>query len=205
MDYRKITKESNNVTLNDIERGYGKKVAQALVKYCSLKKLDIDDVVGDLTEDGNGMTPWDKFDTWAKNTQGIDIMDNFDDTYDWSGAEEREKADREREEEEKRERADAEKGLRQMRKNQKDLKKLRRGLRRKAKKGKRFGQVYQNPTDFSTMDEASGSNPEDEYFISNWIGKELSDCEWAMDVDYAESPIILTTSAGTFKVTVEPV
>ena len=65
MDYRKIVKEEKDLTLQDIERGYGKKVAQALVKYCALKKLDMNDVVGDMKADGNGMTPWDKFDVWA--------------------------------------------------------------------------------------------------------------------------------------------
>ena len=205
MNYRKLVKEEKDLTLQDIERGYGKKVAQALVKYCTLKKLDMNDVVGDLKTDGNGMTPWDKFDVWAQNTLGLDIMDNFDDTYDWSGAEEREKKDREREEEEKKERDAAEKGLKEIVQHKKELRKLRRDLRRKNKrKSKKFAQVYSAPSDFSEMDEASGSNPADEYFISNWIGKELSECEWAMDVDYGESPILVTTSAGTFTITVEP-
>jgi hypothetical protein len=67
-----------------------------------LKKLDVDDVVSDMSEDGNGMTAWDKFDVWAQKVQKLDIMGNFDDTTDWTGAEndrkreaEFDKADRE--------------------------------------------------------------------------------------------------------------
>ena len=101
MKLHKIVKEEKDLTLKDIEKGYGKKVAQALVRYCTLKKLDMDEVVGDLKTDGNGMTPWDKFDVWAQNTLGLDIMGDFDDTYDWSGAEERERQQRELDRQEK--------------------------------------------------------------------------------------------------------
>lgn len=101
MKLHKIVKEEKDLTLKDIEKGYGKKVAQALVRYCTLKKLDMDEVVGDLKTDGNGMTPWDKFDVWAQNTLGLDIMGDFDDTYDWSGAEEHERQQRELDRQEK--------------------------------------------------------------------------------------------------------
>ena len=61
---RRMFKESLGV-LKDIEKTYGKKTAKALAKYCELKKLDVDDVISDLHQDGNGMTEWDKFDVWA--------------------------------------------------------------------------------------------------------------------------------------------
>lgn len=90
--------ESDAATLKDIERAYGKDTARALAKYCALKKIDMTKVVSDMRTDGNGMTEWDKFDVWAKNTQRLDIMGNFDDTIDWTGAsddEKREKKERE--------------------------------------------------------------------------------------------------------------
>lgn len=74
-------------TLIDIENTYGKEVKDALVKYCTLKKLTPDAVIDDMSEDGNGMTQWDKFDTWAQTKLGLDIMGKFDtDDYDWTGA-----------------------------------------------------------------------------------------------------------------------
>jgi hypothetical protein len=77
--------ESSDATLRDISRTYGPKVAKALEKYCKTKKLDIEKVVTDTREDGNGMTAWDRFDVWAKRVLKVDIMDNFDDTIDWTG------------------------------------------------------------------------------------------------------------------------
>lgn len=47
----------------------------------------------------------------------------------------------------------------------------------------RMPKVYDRPTDSDIYGEGSGSEPVDEYFISNWIGEELQDCEW---VDPAE-------------------
>ena len=77
-------KESLGV-LKDIEKTYGKKTALALDQYCKLKKLDPAYVAFDTTQDKNGMTPWDWFDNYARKKLGIDIMDNFDDTIDWTG------------------------------------------------------------------------------------------------------------------------
>ena len=78
---------SDEATLLDIEKTYGKKTSLALDKYCKLFKKNPTDVVSDLKADGNGMTEWDKFDVWAKRKLKLDIMDNFDDTIDWTGAE----------------------------------------------------------------------------------------------------------------------
>lgn len=151
--------ESADATLKDIERTYGPKVAKALVKYCELKKLDIEQVVSDTREDGNGMTLWDKFDVWAQKVQKLDIMGNFDDTIDWTGAEDEKKREKEFAKAEKL----AAKG------------KEKRGM----KKG-RFGDVYSAPTDFSTIDESkvNESVEKDAAFVANWIQEELSDCEW---------------------------
>lgn len=151
--------ESADATLKDIERTYGPKVAKALVKYCELKKLDIEQVVSDTKEDGNGMTLWDKFDVWASKVQKLDIMGNFDDTIDWTGAEDEKKREKEFAKAEKL----AAKG------------KGKRGM----KKG-RFGDVYSAPTDFSTIDESkvNESVEKDAAFVANWIQEELSDCEW---------------------------
>ncbi len=177
MKLHRIVKEEKDPTLKDIEHGYGKEVAQALVKYCALKKLDMNEVVSDLKTDGNGMTPWDKFDVWAQNTLGLDIMKDFDDTYDWSGAEERERKERERAEQEKEDELAFKKGLKEIERNKKDLKKLRRDLKKKNRRSRRMGRVYQAPTDFSTMDESSGSHM-DEQDILDFIGEELRGCEW---------------------------
>lgn len=74
-------------TLIDIENTYGKEVKDALVEYCKLKKLTPDAVIDDMSEDGNGMTEWDKFDNWAEKKLGLDIMGKFKtDDYDWTGA-----------------------------------------------------------------------------------------------------------------------
>ncbi len=156
---RGMWQESADATLKDIERTYGPKVAKALVKYCELKKLDIEQVVSDTKEDGNGMTLWDKFDVWAQKVQKLDIMGNFDDTIDWTGAEDEKKREKEFAKAEKL----AAKG------------KGKRGM----KKG-RFGDVYSAPTDFSTMDESkvNESAEKDAAFVANWIQEELSDCEW---------------------------
>ena len=82
-------------TLKDIEKTYGKKTAMALDKYCKLFKKDLTNVVSDMKTDKNGMTEWDKFDRWAQRTMKVDIMDNFDDTIDWTGAEEKKDDDKE--------------------------------------------------------------------------------------------------------------
>lgn len=42
---------------------------------------------------------------------------------------------------------------------------------------------YDRPDSSDIYGEGSGSEPVDEYFISNWIGEDLQDCEW---VDPAE-------------------
>ena len=180
-----IVKEEKDQTLKDIERGYGKEVARAFAKYCALKRLDMDEVVSDLKTDGNGMTPWDKFDVWAKNTLDLDIMKDFDDSYDWSGADEREKEERERAEQEKEDELAFKKGLKEIRRNKKDLKELKRGLRKKNRKSRRMGRVHHAPTDFSTMDESSGGRME-ETDILDWIFQEMGECEWANDMEYLD-------------------
>ena len=52
--------------------------------------------------------------------------------------------------------------------------------------GKR-ARTYDGPSDSDIYDEGSGSEPVDEYFISNWIGEELQDCEWVdpSEIQYA--------------------
>lgn len=77
---RKINESSDKETLKEIERTYGKKVREALVKYCEKKGLDITQTVYDTKTDGNGQTPWDKFDNWAETKLGLDVMSGFDDT-----------------------------------------------------------------------------------------------------------------------------
>lgn len=44
--------------------------------------------------------------------------------------------------------------------------------------GDRAPKIYDRPVDSDIYGEGSGSEPVDEYFISNWIGEELQDCEW---------------------------
>lgn len=84
----KIIRESNDVTLDEVAKGYGTEVAKALVKYCTKMRTTPDEVLNDMTEDDRGMTKWDKFDNWAKRKLGIDVIGNFDDDTDWTGAEE---------------------------------------------------------------------------------------------------------------------
>jgi hypothetical protein len=91
---RKINESSEQETLKEIERTYGKKVRDALVKYCTAKNLDITDTVYETKTDGNGQTPWDKFDNWAEKKLGLDIMGDFDDDFDYTGADARAKRER---------------------------------------------------------------------------------------------------------------
>ena len=114
-------------TLKDIEKTYGKKTAMALDKYCKLFKKDLTNVVSDMKTDKNGMTEWDKFDRWAQRTMKVDIMDNFDDTIDWTGAEEKKDDDKEEKKRERDERSAARKikrDIKELHKNKKELKKL---------------------------------------------------------------------------------
>ena len=48
-----------------------------------------------------------------------------------------------------------------------------------------MGRVYQAPSDFSTMDESSGSRME-ENDILDWIFQEMGECEWAKDMEYVD-------------------
>lgn len=91
---RKINESSEQETLKEIERTYGKKVRDALVKYCTAKNLDITETVYETKTDGNGQTPWDKFDNWAEKKLGLDIMGDFDDDFDYTGADARAKRER---------------------------------------------------------------------------------------------------------------
>lgn len=150
---------SSDAILKDIERTYGAKTARALAKYCELKKIDIYKVISDTKEDGNGMTEWDKFDVWAKKVKNVDIMSNFDDNIDWTGAEEERKREKEL---------------------TKDEKLAAKGKGKRGMKKVRFGDVYSAPTDFRTMEESkvNESVEKDAAFVANWIQEELSDCEW---------------------------
>lgn len=91
---RKINESSEQETLKEIESTYGKKVRDALVKYCTAKNLDITETVYETKTDGNGQTPWDKFDNWAEKRLGLDIMGDFDDDFDYTGADARAKRER---------------------------------------------------------------------------------------------------------------
>ena len=182
--------ESADATLKDIERTYGKKTALALDKYCKLFKKNPTNVVSDMKMDGNGMTEWDKFDVWAQRKLKVDIMDNFDDTVDWTGADDDRKREKEFDDADKKE-------------ERKAARKAKRAAKRLLKK-KQHASHALHTHDTPHFNEGSGSNPCDEYFISHWIGEQLSECEWAQDVDYGDFPILVTTDAGQFKVTVEP-
>lgn len=124
---------ADDETLKDIEKTYGKNTARALDRYCKMFNKKAVDVVSDMKMDGNGMTEWDKFDVWARRKLKLDIMDNFDDTFDWTGTEERKNDDKEekkREKDERRAERKIKRDLKELRKNKKDLKKLRRGMRK---------------------------------------------------------------------------
>ena len=120
----------DGITLREIEKWYGKKTAEELVKYCSAKKIGVDAVAASDSE-------WDRFETWAKGKKrGLGTNSSkFD--------------------------------------NWKDAASLDDGDKRG-----RAAKVYDRPTDADIYGEGSGSEPVDEYFISNWIGDELQDCEW---------------------------
>ena len=81
--FRKLTKESadENITadIKDVERMYGKDVANALLEYCRKFGKKPSQVMNDLSEDGNGQTEWDKFDIWLKKNKGIDFTGGFGD------------------------------------------------------------------------------------------------------------------------------
>ena len=65
---------------------------------------------------------------------------------------------------------------------------MRRQLRRKSRANRgseRFGDVYQAPTDFSTMNESGGSKMS-ENDILDWIFQEMGECEWAGDMEYLD-------------------
>lgn len=180
---RGMWQESSDATLKDIERSYGKETAKALEKYCDIKGLDVDEVVSDMHVDGNGMTPWDKFDAWAQRTQKLDIMGNFDDTYDWTGAEEDRKRERE---------------LAEIDKKGKKLhnQRAKRASRRAAKR--RAGHALPE-YDAPRFDEGSGSNPIDETYVSDWIYDEISQCEWVEDATFeseSSSELVISTVDG---------
>ena len=95
---KKLTKESDysaTANIEDIERMYGKDVAEGLLEYCRQFNKKPAQVMNDLTVDGNSQTEWDKFDNWLQRKKGIDFTDKFDD-YDVD-AELRKQIDRERE------------------------------------------------------------------------------------------------------------
>ena len=81
--FRRLTKESadENITadIKDVERMYGKDVANGLLEYCRMFKKRPGQVMNDLSEDGNGQTEWDKFDNWLQKKKGIDFTGGFGD------------------------------------------------------------------------------------------------------------------------------
>ena len=189
---KKIVHENSDSTLKDIERGYGIEVAKALAKYCSIKKLDVDEVVSDLTEDGNGMTAWDKFDVWAKNTQKLDIMDNFDDTIDWTGAEDDERAAQEFAKADELER-------------KKEKHKAKMAAKRAAKRKNRMSHglhEYDMPN-FDSFSESSGQTPHD---VIDFIAEELNECDWVSNIDfddYSSKCYVETDDGKSFIITVD--
>lgn len=196
---------ADDETLKDIEKTYGKNTARALDRYCKMFNKKAVDVVSDMKMDGNGMTEWDKFDVWARRKLKLDIMDNFDDTFDWTGTEERKNDDKEekkREKDERRAERKIKRDLKELRKNKKDLKKLRRGMR----KGRRLARESME----RLMKEGSGSRM-NQWDIASWISDEVRDCEWANGVDFEnddyEDPWfrITTTDGDTFQVVVKKV
>ena len=116
------------------------------------------------------MTEWDKFDVWARRKLNLDIMDNFDDTVDWTGAEDDKKREKEDEKEKERSARKFKRDIKELRKNKKDLKKLRRGLR----KGRRL-----------TRESIENARME-ENDILDWIFQEMGECEWANDMEYLD-------------------
>lgn len=179
-------------TLKDIEKTYGKKTAMALDKYCKLFKKSPVDVVSNMKMDGNGMTEWDKFDRWAQRTMKVDIMDNFDDTVDWTGAEEKNGDDKEEKKRERDERSAARKikgDIKELHKNKKELKKLRRGMRK--------GLLRES----TRMDEND---------ILDWIFQEMGECEWVDDMNYMDDDSAFEVTmqgpdGDVFKVSVQKV
>ena len=180
---------TDSETIKDIERTYGKKTAMALSKYCEIKDITPTEVVSDLSEDRNGMTAWDKFDVWAKRTMKVDVMGNFDDTYDWTGAADERKREKEFSKLERKERAKA------------------RSKARNALKKRNRADHALKMVDMSGLDkfqEGSGSNPIDEYFIQDWIANELNECEWVGKViNGADFVLVKTQDGERFCVTVE--
>lgn len=179
---------SSDAILKDIERTYGAKTARALAKYCELKKIDIYKVISDTKEDGNGMTEWDKFDVWAKKVKNVDIMGNFDDSIDWTGAEDERKREKELAKDEK---LAARKS-----------KRIRKG---KPSKSGRFGRVHSAPTDFSTIDESTGGM--DAQNIADFCSEELGECEWVSLIKQGDNADfeVTTTKGDKFKVVVTEV
>jgi hypothetical protein len=179
-------------TLKDIEKTYGKKTAMALDKYCKLFKKDLTNVVSDLKTDKNGMTEWDKFDRWAQRTMKVDFMDNFDDTTDWTGAED----DRKREQEF----ANADKE-----EERKATKKARRAAKRMLKKRQRDGHAldtFDQPK-FGHFSESSGNDPQD---VLDFIAEELYECEWVSNIDFDDTLSkcdVETEDGKTFVVSVD--
>lgn len=180
---------SSDAILKDIERTYGAKTARALAKYCELKKIDIYKVISDTKEDGNGMTEWDKFDVWAKKVKNVDIMGNFDDSIDWTGAEDERKREKELAKDEK---LAARKS-----------KRIRKG--KTSKKSGRFGRVHSAPTDFSTIDESTGGM--DAQSIADFCSEELGECEWVSLIKQGDNADfeVTTTEGDKFKVVVTEV
>ena len=76
--------ENITVDIKDIERMYGKDVANGLLEYCKKFKKRPEQVMNDLSEDGNGQTEWEKFDNWMKHKHQTDFDHKFrDKKYDY--------------------------------------------------------------------------------------------------------------------------
>lgn len=179
---KKILKESQEATIKDIEKSYGKGVATALIKYCGEKDKDIDKVINDLTPDKFGLTEWDWFEKWAKRTLKLDIYGGFSD--DW-----RDELDRDAEGND----------------DEEDVKKKVKSANKSARRGREV-KIYSVPSRSDYMMESNGRI--DPQYVIDWIGMELGECEWCSDFTFDDyDPIIEieTTDGDKFEISVKKI
>ena len=179
---KKILKESQEATIKDIEKSYGKGVATALIKYCGEKDKDIDKVINDLTPDKFGLTEWDWFEKWAKRTLKLDIYGGFSD--DW-----RDELDRDAEGND----------------DEEDVKKKVKSANKSARRGREV-KIYSVPSRSDYMMESNGRI--DPQYVIDWIGMELGECEWGANFTFDDyDPIIEieTTDGDKFEISVKKI
>ena len=177
---KKILKESQEATIKDIEKSYGKDVAAALIKYCGEKDKDIDKVINDLTPDKFGLTEWDWFEKWAKRTLKLDIYGGFSD--DWKDELDRDAEGNDDEE---------------------DVKEKVKSANKRARRGREV-KIYSVPSRYDYMKESNGRI--DQQYVIDWIGMELGECEWCSDFTFDDyDPIIEieTTDGDKFEISVK--